>query len=270
VTGSARPAAPGAPTDRATSPAAPGWATLVRAPNPGPLTLDGTNTWLIGDLRSAGVLVDPGPADDRHLTDLTALADRIALIVLTHWHPDHAEAAPALSERTGVPVRAFDERYCIGAAPLQPDEVVELGGLRVTILHTPGHSGDSVCLLAAVDGERAVLTGDSVLGRGTAVVAHPDGRLADYLDSLGRLHELGAGVPVLPGHGPVLPDLATVAAEYLAHRRERLEQVRVAVQAGARDATEVVRVVYADVDERLWPVAELSVRAQLDYLDTSS
>jgi glyoxylase-like metal-dependent hydrolase (beta-lactamase superfamily II) len=110
-----------------------------------------------------------------------------------------------------------------------------------------------------------VLTGDTVLGRGTTVVAHPDGVLADYLASLRRLRELG-DVTVLPGHGPELPSAGAAAAEYLAHREARLHQVRAAVDAGAADAESIVRTVYADVDPSLWSAATLSVRAQLRYL----
>jgi glyoxylase-like metal-dependent hydrolase (beta-lactamase superfamily II) len=123
-----------------------------------------------------------------------------------------------------------------------------------------------VCLLLPAD--RALLTGDTVLGRGTTVVAFPDGRLGDYLDSLRRLRDLAeADVDVLlPGHGPVLEAPVEVLAYYLRHREERLQQVRDAVAEGAADASAVVRRVYADVDQALWPAAELSVRAQLDYL----
>jgi glyoxylase-like metal-dependent hydrolase (beta-lactamase superfamily II) len=126
-----------------------------------------------------------------------------------------------------------------------------------------------VCFVAGVDGEQVVLTGDTILGRGTTVVAHPDGDLSDYLESLGRLSEL-TGVPVLPGHGPALSDCGEAAAFYLEHRRARLEQVRAARAAGASTAAEVVQRVYADVDRSLWPAAEWSVRAQLAYLDRES
>jgi glyoxylase-like metal-dependent hydrolase (beta-lactamase superfamily II) len=116
--------------------------------------------------------------------------------------------------------------------------------------------------------DRAVLTGDTVLGRGTAAIEHPDGRLEEYLDSLHRLRGLaGAEVDVVwPGHGPVLPDAAAVIEYYLRHRAERLAQVEAAIAAGDRTAMDVVRRVYADVDLALWPAAERSVRAQLDYL----
>jgi glyoxylase-like metal-dependent hydrolase (beta-lactamase superfamily II) len=135
----------------------------------------------------------------------------------------------------------------------------------LTVL-TPGHSSDSVCLLLRAD--RALLTGDTILGRGTTVVAYPDGRLADYLDSLERLRDLAAqDIDVLlPGHGPVLDEPLVVVDYYLRHRRERLEQVRAALADGATDAKDVVRRVYADVDPVLWSAAERSVRAQLEYL----
>ncbi len=140
-----------------------------------------------------------------------------------------------------------------------------MGGLRLEVLGTPGHTSDSVAFV--VDDGAAVLTGDTILGRGTTVVAHPDGVLGPYLDSLERLRLLGDRL-VLPGHGPSLPSLGAVAGEYLAHRAERLDQVRAALSALGTDATarQIVELVYADVDESVWWAAELSVKAQLDYL----
>jgi glyoxylase-like metal-dependent hydrolase (beta-lactamase superfamily II) len=139
--------------------------------------------------------------------------------------------------------------------------------VRLQVLATPGHTSDSVSFLLAEAG--ALLTGDTVLGRGTTVVAHPDGELGAYLGSLRRLltlAEAGAVTTIWPGHGPVLDDPASVLAGYLAHREERLAQVRDAVGAGAVTPREVVERVYADVDPVLWDAAELSVRAQLAYL----
>src|SRR4051794_33355436 len=231
------------------------------APNPGPMTLDGTNTWVLrepGDERC--VVVDPGPLDDSHLR---RIADQgpVATIVLTHGHVDHAEAAPRLHELTGAPVVARDPSLCIDAAPLADDERREVAGVDWLTVLTPGHSSDSVCLM--LTGDRALLTGDTVLGRGTTVVAHPDGKLADYLESLHRLRDL-AQIELdllLPGHGPVLDAPLSVLEYYLAHRDERLEQVRAAVDGGARTPADVVQIVYADVDPVLWPAAERSVRA---------
>ncbi|MDQ1704510.1 MAG: hypothetical protein QOF18_876 [Frankiaceae bacterium] len=238
----------------------------ILAPNPGPMTLTGTNTWVLrepGDERC--VVVDPGPLDAGHLARV-AEHGPVALIVLTHGHVDHSEGAPQLHELTGAPVIARDPALCIGAEPLTDEAVRDVAGLEWLTVLTPGHSSDSVCLLLPAD--RALLTGDTVLGRGTTVVAHPDGRLGDYLDSLQRLRDLaGRELDVLlPGHGPVLDAPVAVLDFYLAHRAERLEQVRDAVAAGASDAAQIVQRVYADVDPVLWPAAERSVRAQLDYL----
>jgi glyoxylase-like metal-dependent hydrolase (beta-lactamase superfamily II) len=140
-------------------------------------------------------------------------------------------------------------------------------GLEILVVGTPGHSGDSLCFVLPAD--RAVLTGDTILGRGTTVVAHPDGRLGEYLESLGHLRSLAEKneiATVLPGHGPVLPDAKGVVEFYLEHRAQRLAQVRAALEAGDRTAEEVVRRVYADVDPSIRFAAEMSVRAQLEYL----
>jgi glyoxylase-like metal-dependent hydrolase (beta-lactamase superfamily II) len=241
-------------------------ATRLLAPNPGPMTLDGTNTWVLREPgHDEAVVVDPGPLDDGHLRRV-AEHGPVGLVVLTHGHPDHAEGAVRFHELTGAPVVARDPALCIDAEPLGHDAVREVAGLEWLTVLTPGHSSDSISLLLRAD--RALLTGDTVLGRGTTVVAHPDGRLADYLDSLNRLRELADSEVdvILPGHGPLLDAPIEVLDYYISHRAERLEQVRAAVADGHTDATSIVRTVYADVDPVLWPAAEHSVRAQLDYL----
>lgn len=253
---------------RAVTPAA----SVLLQENPGPMTLDGTNTWL---LRAHGasetVVVDPGEDDPVHLDALLAAAPAIALVLVTHGHFDHSQASAALHARTGAPVRAVDPAHCHGAAPLSDGEVCSAAGVQVRIAATPGHTADSVSFVLSDGSGDAVLTGDTILGRGTTVVAHPDGALGPYLDSLARLRDLG-DVPVLPGHGPDLPSAAEVASMYLAHRAERLDQVRVALAQLGPAATprRIVEVVYADVDESVWWAAELSVRAQLDYLRESA
>lgn len=239
-------------------------AAVILAPNPGPMTLEGTNTWI---LRAPGeqrcLVVDPGPLDAGHL-DAVAAAGDVELIVLTHRHPDHSEGARRLHDMTGAPVLSLDQDFTIGGESLTTDgESFGAAGVDLTVIHTPGHSSDSLSLHLVDDD--AVLTGDTILGRGTTVVAHPDGVLADYLESLRALREYGDAT-VLPGHGPELVSAGRVAQDYLDHRELRLGQVRAAVAAGATTARAVVEQVYADVDEALWPAAELSVRAQLDYL----
>lgn len=246
----------------------PAWATLVRADNPGPMTLEGTNTWVLRAPGSAScVVVDPGPLDDAHLSAVAAHGP-VELVLLTHGHPDHAEGAARFAAEVGADLAARSQALCIGAEPLDTDgEELQAGGLSVRVLHTPGHSRDSVCFVVTGE-EPAVLTGDTILGRGSTVVAHPDGKLRDYLASLARLRFLG-DMAVLPGHGPVLPDAQAIASDYLAHRAERLRQVEAALAGGASTPRDVVEVVYADVDPVLWEAAEWSVRAQLDYLRAS-
>ncbi|WP_306325758.1 MBL fold metallo-hydrolase [Streptomyces venezuelae] len=265
-------ALPGQPRGLVVSGPATDRAVNVLAPNPSAMTLDGTNTWLLSEPGSdLAVAVDPGPLDEghlRHVIDTAAkLGKRVALTLLTHGHPDHAEGAARFAELTGTAVRALDPALRLGDEGLRAGEVVTVGGLELRVVPTPGHTSDSLSFHLPAD--RAVLTGDTILGRGTTMVAHPDGRLGDYLDSLRRLRSLTVddGVrTVLPGHGPVLEDAQGAVEFYLAHRASRLAQVETAVENGHRTAAEVVAHVYADVDRSLWPAAELSVRAQLEYL----
>jgi glyoxylase-like metal-dependent hydrolase (beta-lactamase superfamily II) len=243
-----------------------GTAAVVLAPNPGPMTLEGTNTWILRAPESqACVVVDPGPLDEEHLVTVASCGP-VATILLTHGHHDHSEGAARLAELTRAPVRALDPAHRLGDEGLDDGDVVVAAGLEIRVTATPGHSSDSLSfVLTEPAGEAAVLTGDTILGRGTTVVAHPDGVLADYLASLRRLRELG-DVTVLPGHGSELPSAGVVAEQYLLHREQRLEQVREALAAGATTAREVVEIVYADVDRSLWPAATMSVLAQLEYL----
>ncbi|GGJ97092.1 MBL fold metallo-hydrolase [Pilimelia anulata] len=240
---------------RLTAPAAavaerlPGWATLVRAPNPGPMTLDGTNTWVLRAAPGApATVVDPGPRDAGHLAAILATGP-VAHVLVTHGHHDHVDGLADFLASSGA-------RVVDGGA---------LDGVEVTPLATPGHTADSRCYLLAAAGERAVATGDTILGRGTTVVAHPDGDLGAYLASL-ELLTAYAGVPALTGHGPPLADTAAAAAHYLAHRRARLDQVRAVVAAGADTAAAVVDAVYADLPPHLRTAATWSARAQLDFL----
>jgi glyoxylase-like metal-dependent hydrolase (beta-lactamase superfamily II) len=248
-------------------------ALCVLAPNPGPMTLDGTNTWVLHAPGEAQALVvDPGPDVDAHLRAvLAAVQDRgarVDQVLLTHGHADHSAGARSFAARSGArSVRALDPAHRLGPEGLGDGDVVATGSLEVRVVATPGHTSDSLSFV--LTSESAVLTGDTVLGRGTTVVAHPDGRLGAYLASLERLRQLAASSVVqrvLPGHGPVLDDALAAVEGYLAHRAQRLEEVEAAVAAGAVTARDVVQRVYADVDRSLWPAAELSVRAQLEYL----
>jgi len=251
----------------------------VLAPNANMMTLDGTNTWVLRapDARRS-IVVDPGPPDPGHLDAVAQAAGDVAVVLLTHHHLDHSEAANEFAERVGCGVRALDPDYRLGDEGLGEGDVVEVDDLEIRVVATPGHTGDSLSFVLPSEG--AVLTGDTVLGRGTTVVAHPDGKLGAYLDSLDRLHALAQSQEIgtiWPGHGPVIDDALGALDYYIAHRRERLQQVEDALAqlrsnphpegiAADEIPRKVVEIVYQDVDPVLWGAAELSVRAQLGYL----
>ncbi|SDP66235.1 Glyoxylase, beta-lactamase superfamily II [Pedococcus dokdonensis] len=247
-------------------------ALCILCPNPSPMTLDGTNTWVLLEPGSTeAVVIDPGPLDEGHLRAVVdavaARGARVTQTILTHGHADHAEGADRFAELTGAPTRAVGR----GHDDLADGDVLTTGGLDLRVVATPGHTSDSLSFALAAD--HALLTGDTVLGRGTTVVAHPDGELAAYLDSLERISALTGGgtvTSILPGHGPVVPDASAMVAFYRTHRAERLEQVRQALADGAASAPDpvqaVVEQVYADVPREVWPAAAQSVAAQLDYL----
>lgn len=267
-------------------------ASVLRADNPGPMTLDGTRTYVLRAPGAPGcVVVDPGPDDAAHLDALVA-AGPVELVLVTHRHADHTAGSPRLHALTGAPVRAADPAHCHGGGPLTGGERIDAAGLRIDVLATPGHTADSVCLVLPDDGPLAteddapegdvprhvpsgtVLTGDTVLGQGTTVIAAPDGSLGQYLASLDRLDALVAGrrTTGLPGHGPVVEDLGERVRAYRDHRLDRLAQVREALGAlglAPDDDAAVERVtalVYADVDSSVLGAARQSVAAQLAFL----
>ncbi|MPZ89375.1 MAG: MBL fold metallo-hydrolase [Nitriliruptorales bacterium] len=241
---------------------------VVLAPNPSPMTLEGTNTYLMGQRgRGDVVLIDPGPDLVAHRAALDAslrwMDATVSAVVLTHHHADHAEAA-GWADDWGAVLHAFTpDLVPAKARPLPDGATVGAGGVTLEAVHTPGHASDHLCLKARDTG--VVLTGDHVLGRGTTVVAWPDGDMREYMASLERLGGLSASA-LYPGHGPALHDPAGVIAEYLAHRREREQQVLDAVAAVGGTPGEIVARVYADVDPVLYPAAERSVRAHLRKL----
>lgn len=244
-------------------------ATRVVAPNPSPMTLDGTNTYVLDAGRGQPALVlDPGPDDPDHRAAVDrVLAERdldVAAVVVTHHHVDHAQAAVPWARSWGVQVVAA-RREVAGAdgRVVGPGDLVTAGGLRSAVVATPGHTRDSISLRLPTG---ALCTGDHVLGRGTTVVAHPDGTLEGYLASLRRVLDLGPAA-LLVGHGPaVTEDPAAVLEFHLAHRRYRLEQLRAVVARGAVTPDEVVAEVYAEYDRAVWPAALASTLAAVEHL----
>lgn len=243
----------------------------ILAPNPGPMSLDGTNTWFL-PTADGMIVVDPGPNDPGHLESIMTQAGQVSEIWVTHRHIDHIEAtAPLAALTNNAPVRAFDPKLCVGGAPLQDGDQIDLGnGAALRVLHIPGHTDDSIGFLHTAPGEPArLLTGDMVLGRGTTVIVPPDGSLTTYFSSLDAMEQACLDFEVtelLPGHAPVLDDPLAVLRYYRSHREERLEQVRQAVSAGHRTPDAVVDHVYTDAPDNVKFAARLSATAQLEFL----
>lgn len=237
-------------------------ARAVLAPNAGPMTLEGTNTWVLRSA-DASIVVDPGPDGvTAHLEAVRDAAGEVELTLLTHHHSDHTGAVQEWAALTGSPVRGAGH-----GPPLDDGEQIQAGGLTVQVLLTPGHTQDSICLL--LPDHHLLLTGDTVLGRGTTVVPWPEGDLGAYLDSLERIAHLartGAVKQIAPGHGPVIDEPLEFITELIAHRRQRLDQVSRALDDGAGSAAEVVQMVYGDLSRTLTRAALSTVRAQLAYL----
>ena len=241
----------------------------VVAPNASHMTLDGTNTYVLG-VRGSGsaYVVDPGPADEAHFgrvrATLSELDAECSGIVVTHHHLDHSEAALAWGRALHAPVAAAS-RDVAGPEGIVLTEgvAVAAGGVSLTAVPTPGHTSDHLCFRLPDGG---LLSGDHILGRGTSVVAWPEGDLAAYLESLRRVLALGPDA-LFPGHGPeLLEDPRSVVSYYLEHRAFREAQVRAALEDDETLASrpmDLVERIYADVDRVLWPAAELSTRACL-------
>ncbi|WP_144627487.1 MBL fold metallo-hydrolase [Arthrobacter woluwensis] len=269
---------PAEPLSGVLADAGPGLRVLL-APNPGPMSLRGTQSYVIGP-DGACVVVDPGPEDEAHLAALAAL--RPVLILVTHRHADHTAGIDRLRELTGAPVRAASPDFCRAAGPLLDGETLRVGDLEIRVIATPGHTSDSLCF--HVRGVRApgedggqdgggLLSGDTILGTGTTMLDHPDGTVADYLASLGKLAALaedaGAPVTLFPAHGGLGGDLGVVVREYREHRLARLGEVRRAVAAVGDDVDAVTAAVYPDVPDGVRRAARLSIEAQLRYLRDS-
>ena len=243
--------------------------TRVLAPNPSPMTLDGTNTYLVGEPGSGqAVVVDPGPDDPAHLAAveaaLAARGARVVAVLVTHHHGDHAEAARPWGRHLGAPVAAASPSVAgPGGRVLAAGETLRLAGTTLDVVPTPGHTADHLAFRLA---SGAVLVGDHVLGRGTSVVTHPEGDVRAYLESLRRVHDLGPAA-LYCGHGPELTvDPGAVLDFYRAHRAYREQQLLDALAAGPRTVEELVAEVYAAVSRSVWPAAAQSTRATLAAL----
>jgi glyoxylase-like metal-dependent hydrolase (beta-lactamase superfamily II) len=233
----------------------------VLAPNPGPFTLEGTNTWVVGEYPA--LVIDPGPDDAGHILTVLEGAGPVEAVLLTHNHPDHAPGAVRMAEATRAAVMSFDPGR--GERGLDDGETLAVGEVNLRVIHTPGHTPDHVCFFLEPDG--LLFTGDTVLGRGTSIVNPPEGDMSAYLSSLQHLRRLGAR-SIYPGHGPVVFDATEKLDEYLAHRAQRERQVLAELAAGRHTAEEMVPEIYQDeVPADMHAAAARSILAHLLKLE---
>lgn len=240
----------------------------IVADNPGPLTLDGSRTYVVGG--DPCVVVDPGPMLGDHLdaVEVAVGAAEVAAVCITHYHPDHAAGAAELVVRFAAPLAATEESARLAQldAPdlaLAPGVRVEFDGGGLDVVAAPGHCPDHVCFYWPE--LRTLFTGDVILGEGSSMIAPPEGDMGEYMATLERLAALSAEL-IYPGHGAPIEDAGAVIAEYIEHRRQREAQVISALGAGAGTVVDIRAAVYPDLDPRLHRAAEGSVRAHLAKL----
>ena len=228
----------------------------VVAPNPGPYTGPGTNTWIV-EAGPVVAVIDPGPDDEDHLAaiDHRLGGAAVGVVLVTHGHPDHLPLAQRLASRHGTSVQRYPE--------LADQDVIRVGTLNITALHTPGHCADHLCFWLADD--RALFTGDLILGRGSSMVTYPEGDVAAYLRSLERLRALRPRM-LFPGHWDPVENGMQKIEEYRAHRLEREAQVLAEVMRGGGTSAELTHRVYGALDEQLMVAAEMTLRAHLRKL----
>ena len=228
----------------------------VIAPNPGPYTGPGTNTWVV-EAGPVVAVIDPGPDDESHLAAINTRIGgaTVGVVLVTHSHPDHLPLAERLASAHHASVRRYPD--------LGDGDVVRVGTLNVTAVYTPGHSDDHLCFW--LDGDRALFTGDLILGSGSSMVTYPEGDVAAYLRSLERVAALRPRL-LFPGHWDPVEDAMGKIDEYRAHRLAREAQVLAEVRRGAGTARELTQRVYGNLDDQLMVAAEMTMRAHLRKL----
>lgn len=245
--------------------------------NPSPFTYVGTSTYIVGRAEAGAkvAVIDPGPRDDAHFDALVQALDgrTVSHILITHTHLDHSPLSTRLSQacdnapiwsaplpaRTDTSAEGQDDSFTPDAL-LSDGQLIEGDGWTLEVLETPGHASNHLAF--ALKEENALFSGDHIMGWSTTIVAPPDGDMADYMDSLDKVMARGFDI-IWPTHGPAITDVAPFLQGYRDHRIERENQVLSQLEAGRSTIAEMIPVLYAAVDQRLWPAASLSVLSHL-------
>jgi len=241
--------------------------TRLVAPNPSPMTLEGTNGYIVEVGPGALVAIDPGIDNPVHIASFVRAAvdsnSRYAAILVTHGHPDHVPGALALRRETGAPVMAHPDAKFRHDRALENDTKLTFEDETITVVHAPGHAQDHLVFYA--EKERALFTGDVVIGRGTVAVAPPSGDMRQYQATLKKLYDLYADTAqvIYGGHGPAIRNPAVKLREYIEHRKEREAQIIEVLGDGPSTIPEIVADIYADTSQELWPAAARQVLAHL-------
>ncbi|MGB8265698.1 MAG: MBL fold metallo-hydrolase [Candidatus Velthaea sp.] len=241
--------------------------TKLVAPNPSPMTLDGTNGYILEAGPGALIAIDPGIDDPVHIASFVQAAHdakaRYAAILVTHGHPDHAPGALALRRETGAPVMAHPKAKFPHDRDLEDGVRLSFEDEAITVMHAPGHAQDHLVFWA--EKERALFTGDVVVGRGTVVVAPPSGDMRAYQATLQRIFDTYGDIALAihGGHGPTIRSPRSKLREYIEHRRERENQILEILGEGPATIPEIVADIYAEVSHELWPAAARQVLAYL-------
>jgi glyoxylase-like metal-dependent hydrolase (beta-lactamase superfamily II) len=232
----------------------------VLAPNPGPFTLHGTRTWLLGDK----VMIDPGPPIASHVENLLEAQPDVTHILVTHRHADHAPAAVSVARRTNARILAPEGVLDDADVHLRIGDGFEIeeGGMSIRAVATPGHTGEHLCFLTA-DGD--LFSGDMILGEGTTAIFPPDGNMGDYLRSLERLRDLGPR-RIFPAHGPTRDDAVEWITYYIEHRRQRESQIAGALQNGPKNIADLRTAIYPELHPALVQAAEGQLQAHLLHM----
>jgi glyoxylase-like metal-dependent hydrolase (beta-lactamase superfamily II) len=242
----------------------------LRAPNPSPMTLDGTNGYVVDGGHGHWIAIDPGPATPAHVDAFVAAARargaRYQAILVTHGHPDHFPGAAPLAAATGAPVYAHPAATFAHDRELADGEILRVGDATMRAVYAPGHAVDH--LVFSLDDERALFTGDVIIGSGTVVIGPPKGDMRAYQRTLHRLRDAyGTSRVIYGGHGPERTDVTAVIDGYIAHREAREAELLGALGRGTATIPDLVATMYRDVDRQLWPAAARQVLAYLIALE---